>query len=140
MLKQPRFALILLIILALAFALAWHSNTLFGIGFGGRANASAAPYFIAPPIAQAGSAVQTQAGSGGQAASSGQQPGFDSASPNVTVTDHKMTAGPIPAQCVAPAAKYNFTPTDAQAHQWTLVAGANVGDVLRWEFVQPSGS
>jgi hypothetical protein len=51
-----------------------------------------------------------------------------------------MTAGPIPDQCIAPAAKYNFTPADAQAFQWTLVAGANVGDVMRWEFVQPNGT
>ncbi|MFN0112977.1 MAG: IPT/TIG domain-containing protein, partial [Blastocatellia bacterium] len=139
MFKQSRFAVILLICLALAAALAWNSNTLSGISLGGRAIASAAPSFIATPIAQGVSAAQTQAGSAGQAGSSGQST-VNSASPSVTVTDHKMTAGPIPAQCVAPAAKYNFTPTDTQAHQWTLVAGANVGDVMRWEFVQPSGA
>lgn len=58
----------------------------------------------------------------------------------VTITDHKMTGGPIPDQCVAPAAKANFFSTDAQAYQWTLVSGANLGDVMRWEFVQPNGA
>ncbi|MEP7339380.1 MAG: choice-of-anchor D domain-containing protein, partial [Acidobacteriota bacterium] len=139
MLKQSRFAVVLLISLALAFAFAWHSKTLSGIDLGVQASAGVAPDFIAPPLAQAGSAAQPQKGSAGQAASAGQST-FGSASPNVTVTDHKMTAGPIPAQCVTPAAKYNFTPADAQAYQWTLVAGANAGDVMRWEFVQPNGS
>ncbi|MDQ3010585.1 MAG: beta galactosidase jelly roll domain-containing protein, partial [Acidobacteriota bacterium] len=58
----------------------------------------------------------------------------------ITIMDHRMTGGPIPTQCVAPVAKYNFTPTDAQAYQWTLVSGANIGDVMRWEFVQPNGT
>jgi len=138
-LKQSRFAFILLISLASAFALARHSNNLSGIGLEGRASASVASCFIVPPNAQAGSAAQPQTGSAGQSASRGQST-VDSASPNVTVTDHKITAGPIPASCGVPAAKYNFTPSDAQAYQWTLVSGANVGDVLRWEFVQPSGA
>src|SRR5215213_5131870 len=107
MFKQSRFAVILLISLALAFALAWHSNTLSNIGLRGQASAAAASCFTTSSFAQAGSAAQPQEG-GGRATSAGQST-FDLASPNITVTDRKMTAGPIPTQCVAPAAKYNFT-------------------------------
>jgi len=56
------------------------------------------------------------------------------------VTDHKMTGGPIPSQCSPPVAKSSFAPSDAQAYQWTLVAGAKIGDLARWEFVQPNGT
>jgi hypothetical protein len=58
----------------------------------------------------------------------------------VSVTDHRMSAGPIPANCVPPTPKYNYSPTDAQANQWTLVAGANIGDTVRWDFRQPNGT
>jgi hypothetical protein len=81
--------------------------------------------------------AQQSAGAGGQASQAG---AFSPFAPGVTTTDHKMTAGPIPDNCVAPLAKYNFTPTDTQAYQWVLVSGANVGDVVRWEFVQPGGT
>lgn len=83
------------------------------------------------------SAAQAPVGVGGQAAKASTS---DLLAPEVTVTDHKMTAGPLPDNCGTPAAKYNFTPTDVQAYQWLLVSGANVGDVVRWEFVQPSGA
>jgi hypothetical protein len=33
------------------------------------------------------------------------------------VNDHRTTTGPIPNNCVAPTAKVNFSPTDAQAYQ-----------------------
>lgn len=82
-------------------------------------------------------AAQEPAGADGQAT---QASTANSLAADVTVTDHKMTAGPLPANCVTPLARYNFTPTDEQAYQWLLVSGANVGDVVRWEFVQPSGA
>jgi hypothetical protein len=61
-------------------------------------------------------------------------------SPTVTVTDHKMTGISPANDCTAPPAKTNFAATDTQATQWTLVSGANIGDVARWEFVQPNGT
>src|SRR5262245_53931732 len=61
-------------------------------------------------------------------------------SPTVTVTDHKMTGISPANDCTAPPAKTNFAATDTQATQWTLVSGANLGDVVRWEFVQPNGT
>jgi len=51
-----------------------------------------------------------------------------------------MTAQDQPPNCVAPVAKSAFAPTDARAYQWTLVSGATVGDVVRWDFRQPNGS
>ncbi|MGH9936877.1 MAG: choice-of-anchor D domain-containing protein, partial [Blastocatellia bacterium] len=58
----------------------------------------------------------------------------------VRVTDHKMTGGPISGQCSPPPAKNSFAPTDGQAYLWTLVSGAKIGDLARWEFVQPNGT
>lgn len=54
--------------------------------------------------------------------------------------DHAITGGPIPGSCVAPAAKSNFAPTDERAYQWSSFVNVKVGDVVRWEFVQPSGT
>src|SRR5262245_18424780 len=61
-------------------------------------------------------------------------------SPTVTVTDHKMTAGPIPDQCATPVAKFNFVSTDSVAYQWSLLSGVQTGDVIQWQFIQPNGS
>jgi hypothetical protein len=58
----------------------------------------------------------------------------------VTVTDHKMTAGPIPSQCASPVAKFNFLPADPLAYQWSLLSGVREGDVIQWQFIQPNGS
>src|SRR6185503_13331269 len=70
-----------------------------------------------------------------------QQAKLVSTAPTVTVNDHKMTGGPIPTSgCAAPTAKINFISTDEQAHQWVFVSGANLGDVIGWEFVQPNGT
>jgi uncharacterized protein (TIGR03437 family) len=57
-----------------------------------------------------------------------------------TVHDHRITGGPIPEGCATPVAKTVFSATDAQAFQWTLIAGASIGDVVRWDFIQPNGS
>ena len=127
MLRQFRFAVFLSLSFAFAFGSAWYAAALPSIGLRGSAGtANAVP------------TIQEQKGSAGPPASA------DGLSFNAvaaaTLVDHKMTAGPLPAQCVAPAAKYNFTPADTQAYQWTLVSGANLGDVVRWEFVQPSGA
>ncbi len=58
----------------------------------------------------------------------------------VRVTNSRVTGGPIPDQCSPPQAKNSFAPTDGQAYLWTLVAGAKIGDLVRWEFVQPNGT
>lgn len=58
----------------------------------------------------------------------------------ISILDHRMTAGPIPDNCVAPTAKLAFLSSDARAYQWTLVSNASNGDVVRWDFIQPNGS
>ena len=112
MLRQFRFAILVSLGLAFAFGIAWRPAAFPRIGLKGSAGAAACQAVASP--AKADSIAQGQAGSTGQSASA-----ISSSSNNATVaatlTDHKMTAGPLPAQCVAPAAKYNFTPTDAQA-------------------------
>ncbi|HWQ32963.1 MAG TPA: BACON domain-containing carbohydrate-binding protein [Blastocatellia bacterium] len=59
---------------------------------------------------------------------------------SVTVNDHRITGGPIPGACDPPVTKTSFTPTDAQAIQWTFVSGFQNGAIIRWEWVQPNGS
>ncbi|MDX2033601.1 MAG: cohesin domain-containing protein [Blastocatellia bacterium] len=59
---------------------------------------------------------------------------------NAQVTAHRMTAGPIPNSCDPPAARAVFAPTDVRAFQWTFFSGVRIGDVLKWEFVQPNGA
>lgn len=54
--------------------------------------------------------------------------------------DHAITGGPLPASCVAPATKSNFAPTDERAYQWSSFVNVKIGDVVRWEFVQPNGT
>lgn len=57
------------------------------------------------------------------------------------VLDHRMTAGPVSASdCVAPDAKYNFTPSDARAYHWVRLAGIRARDVIRWDFFRPDGA
>ncbi|MGE0127765.1 MAG: choice-of-anchor D domain-containing protein [Blastocatellales bacterium] len=58
----------------------------------------------------------------------------------LAVIDRRLTGGPIPAQCAPPPAKNSFAPTDGQAYLWTLVSGAKIGDLARWEFVQSNGT
>ncbi len=58
----------------------------------------------------------------------------------VTVTDQRMTGGPIPDQCVPPQVKSSFASSDVRAYHWTLVAGAKIGDLMRTEFFQPNGT
>lgn len=65
---------------------------------------------------------------------------FTISSGGVSVTDRRMTGGPIPAQCAPPPVKNSFATTDGQAYLWTLVSGAKIGDLARWEFVQPNGT
>ncbi len=59
---------------------------------------------------------------------------------SVTVVDHRTSAGPIPANCVAPAAKTSYLITDPLVYQWTSITGATSGDTVRWDFIQPSGA
>ncbi len=59
---------------------------------------------------------------------------------SVVVVDHRTSAGPIPANCVAPAAKTSYLITDALVYQWTSITGATSGDTVRWDFIQPSGA
>ncbi len=83
--------------------------------------------------------AREKAGGAGQAASdhySAPEP----ASPAATVTGHTMTGGPIPNICIPPQIQYVFAPTDGRAYQWTSFSGVNTGDVIRWDFLQPSGS
>ncbi|MEP7270242.1 MAG: BACON domain-containing carbohydrate-binding protein [Acidobacteriota bacterium] len=61
-------------------------------------------------------------------------------SAGASVTDRRMTGGPIPNQCLPPPAKTSFAPTDGQAFLWILLAGATIGDSAHWEFVQPNGT
>lgn len=63
-----------------------------------------------------------------------------SAATNVTVVDHRTTAGPIPSNCVAPTAKTSFLTTDTLLYQWMSITGAVSGDPVRWDFIQPSGA
>ncbi len=58
----------------------------------------------------------------------------------ISVSDHKMTDGPIPPDCSPPTAKFRFAATDAIAYQWTAASGANAGDVVRWDWIKPDGS
>ncbi len=58
----------------------------------------------------------------------------------LTVSERRLTGGPIPAQCLPPPTKPSFAPTDGQAYLWTLVANAKIGDLAHWEFVQPGGT
>ncbi|MBK9316852.1 MAG: choice-of-anchor D domain-containing protein [Acidobacteria bacterium] len=64
---------------------------------------------------------------------------FTISTSGIRVTESRVTGGPIPDQCLPPAAKKNFAPTDGQAYLWVLVAGAKIGDLARFEFVQPNG-
>lgn len=57
----------------------------------------------------------------------------------VRVVDHTMTEGPIPNNCVTPVAKFNFAPGDVRAFQWVRLANVRTGDVIRWDFLRPSG-
>jgi uncharacterized protein (TIGR03437 family) len=63
-----------------------------------------------------------------------------SAATNVTVVDHRTSAGPIPSNCVAPTAKTSFLTTDALVYQWMSITGAVTNDVVHWDFIQPNGS
>jgi uncharacterized protein (TIGR03437 family) len=58
----------------------------------------------------------------------------------VNLLDHRVTAGPIPSNCVAPTSKTNYLSTDALMYQWTYINGATAGDAVRWDFIQPNGS
>jgi uncharacterized protein (TIGR03437 family) len=58
----------------------------------------------------------------------------------VNLLDHRITSGPIPADCVAPASKMSYLTTDPLMYQWTNVSGAKAGDAIRWDFIQPNGS
>jgi uncharacterized protein (TIGR03437 family) len=58
----------------------------------------------------------------------------------LSVLEHQTTAGPILQGCAAPTPKSTFVITDARAYQWTRVANATVGDVVRVDFLQPNGS
>lgn len=134
MIKLFRFAVVLFLIgsaLALPdgrWAITFKAPTLKGQP---NASAKAACYSAQQ------SAAQSPKGSVRQVASS-RVP--DAVSPAVTVADHKMT-GITPANdCTAPPAKTSFATTDTQATQWTLVSDGNIGDVVRWEFVQPNGT
>jgi hypothetical protein len=62
------------------------------------------------------------------------------ATTGLTVRDRRLTVGPIPDACSPPAAKTAYLTTDERIYQWTLVSGARIGDLVRWEFVQPNGS
>jgi uncharacterized protein (TIGR03437 family) len=68
----------------------------------------------------------TQAGSGG--------------TPTVTVLAHTMAGGSDPNSCTAPVSKFNFAATDTAAYQWVSFSGVTAGDIVKWEFYQPSGS
>jgi|GEM_PF-2331799 len=57
-----------------------------------------------------------------------------------TVTNH-VTTGAVSGACnPPPTAKTSFATTDARVFQFTSGFGAKVGDLVRWEFVQPNGS
>jgi len=58
----------------------------------------------------------------------------------LAVMNHRLTGGPIPDQCSPPAAKTAFLTTDQLVYQWTLVSGAHIGDLVRWEFIRPDGT
>ncbi|MBI3423593.1 MAG: carboxypeptidase regulatory-like domain-containing protein [Acidobacteria bacterium] len=58
----------------------------------------------------------------------------------LSVLEHQTTAGPIAQGCVTPTPKSVFLTTDQRAYQWTRVANATVGDVVRVDFLQPNGS
>lgn len=134
MIKLFRFAVVLFLLgSALALPDGRWAITFKAPAPKGRPNASAkAVCYSAQQFA-----AQSSKGNVGQVASA-RVPDVDS--PAVTVTDHKMT-GITPANdCTAPPAKTSFATTDTQATQWTLVSGANIGDVVRWEFVQPNGT
>ncbi|MFN0121748.1 MAG: cohesin domain-containing protein [Blastocatellia bacterium] len=60
--------------------------------------------------------------------------------PGLTLNDHRIGAGPIPASCEPPVVKTSFAPTDARAFQWTFVSGFQNGARIRWEWIQPNGS
>lgn len=57
-----------------------------------------------------------------------------------TVSDHKLTPGPIPSACVSPNGKNNYLQTDPTVYQWTLINGGNVGDVIQWQFFAPGAA
>ncbi len=60
---------------------------------------------------------------------------------SVVLTDHRTTGtDPAGEGCPTPPLKTAFLPTDERVYQWTLVSGAQVGDQVRWEFIQPNGS
>jgi uncharacterized protein (TIGR03437 family) len=57
----------------------------------------------------------------------------------VTVLGHRTSLGPIPAECAPPDLKVSFLTTDAKCFSMDLVAGAHVGDQVRWEFSPVNG-
>ena len=65
---------------------------------------------------------------------------INSSLPAVTVSDHRVSSGPIPANCIPPVNQTSFLATEAQIYEWILFTGVQTGDVIRWEFVQPNGT
>jgi len=57
-----------------------------------------------------------------------------------TVTTHLTTDAVSGACNPPPQAKTSFSPTDARVYQFTSGNGARIGDLVRWEFVQPNGT
>ncbi len=59
----------------------------------------------------------------------------------LTLVDHLTTAGPISTtSCSLPPPKANFASTEARVYHWFYVLNPQVGDLMRWEFVQPNGT
>ncbi|MBS1791708.1 MAG: VCBS repeat-containing protein [Acidobacteria bacterium] len=59
----------------------------------------------------------------------------------LTLVDHLTTAGPISTTgCSLPPPKANFASTEARVYEWFYVLNPQVGDLIRWEFVQPNGT
>jgi hypothetical protein len=76
----------------------------------------------------------------GQAASRRQ-----TTTPSSTLTTpmltHQVVTGALASEtsCVPPTPKSVFAPTDARVYHWTSLSGASIGDLVRWEFIQPDG-
>ncbi|MBX3279174.1 MAG: carboxypeptidase regulatory-like domain-containing protein [Acidobacteria bacterium] len=57
-----------------------------------------------------------------------------------TVTEQRTTGDAPANNCATPTLKTSFAPTDERVYHWTLVSGAQTGDRVRWQFVQPDGT
>ncbi len=58
------------------------------------------------------------------------------------ITDHLLTGDDLTNKrdCTRPAAKFAFAATDSVAWHWFSATGVSVGDVIKWEWVQPDRS